>query len=213
MRYRVLFSYSRLLARSKSISIPSTPRSSPGTDLFTFFFRGKNTRRRRRSRVRNYRRANNSISASRGFDGGIFNWSIRIVTRVTFSKDWRATSEELCWLGRRRSRWIRGDGATCKIAAYLRWNCNYDKLESLGGCFATRSSRRSVTRRRILFSSTLFSESVFVFLSLHPKEESMIHLLQRHFNKSKNLWKGKDDKLRRVKFLMKVNYSFNCFFK
>lgn len=95
MRYRILFSYSRLLARSKSISIPSTPRSSPGTDLFTFFFRGKNTRRRRRrSRVRNYRRANNSISASRGFDGGIFNWSIRIVTRVTFSKDWRATSEE-----------------------------------------------------------------------------------------------------------------------
>lgn len=35
-----------------------------------------------------------TISASRGFDGGIFNWSIRIVTRVTFSKDWRATSEE-----------------------------------------------------------------------------------------------------------------------
>lgn len=62
---------------------------------------------------------------------GIFNWSIRIVTRVTFSPKIGATSKET--VGSVEGVHGESDGTTtCKIAAYLRWNCNYDKLELPG---------------------------------------------------------------------------------
>lgn len=80
-----------------------------------------------------------------------------------------------------------------ETAIMINWNCWVDVLQLVvrGGW-------------RIFFFfflfSTLFPESVFVFLSLHPKEESMIHFLTTTFFKQKQkLTKGKRRQIARSK--------------
>lgn len=80
--------------QNRSRSPRLLPRSSPGTDLSSLSSSVEGTREEDRV-FEIIGGANNDLGLERiRSGGGIFNRSIRIVTRVTFSKDWRATSKE-----------------------------------------------------------------------------------------------------------------------